>query len=707
MTTTAPTDRAADEHEPTEGTVSFSTVDGRPGLTLVDPIDNHRFAMETGSAVEPSPASTAALPVPVDDARMIRTDAISYDTVCAVIVRDVDRTPHAQLERFADRSFERGAYVIELAAPIKLYLRVDAAVDVRTDATRTEIDFGEPTEVVVGARSRHQHPAGTITTPDDPEGMMGAVSAFASALKTTSPERSYPTLRGHPPLVERGSALDVPAGLEAPETGVRLEVPVTHESVFVAAPLAYYLGADLVPGSRPRLVTDDGFEYSLDSIHGFEETVARTLQHLFFMDCLTRTEGFYQVDLHERRAVEHDLDLDFAALYDAPLAEQVEAYLGVPHDVVADQVPEWKLTAQVTPTPDTVEYLPFLVNELAVVRTQADPVASNSIQQATAIDDFTRNDFTRSATGQPAAQPTPIVRPDTAESLSQAWIGEGAPAGASKPSLAAYDHKLDRTPTEEDISIVVVTNDEAMAEEKADVETVYGSREELPLDVSLFQDMTTDRLRLLLESDLDFLHYIGHVEEDGIQCADGKLDVGDLEAVGIDSFLLNACRSYDQGMKLIERGAVGGVVTLRDVINSGAVEIGQTMARLLNRGFPLQAALNLAKDENVVGQQYIVVGDGEVSIAQSESGTPNYVEVEATDQGYRVVFRTYPTTTKGMGSMFSPYIDGVDRFYLNSGRIDTFELTETQLREFLTLENIPVRLGDRLAWSETVDEALF
>ena len=36
-----------------------------------------------------------------------------------------------------------------------------------------------------------------------------ALSTLSSALKTTSVERSYPTLRGHPPALELGDALDV------------------------------------------------------------------------------------------------------------------------------------------------------------------------------------------------------------------------------------------------------------------------------------------------------------------------------------------------------------------------------------------------------------------------------------------------------------------------------------------------------------------
>src|SRR5699024_3463049 len=154
----------------------------------------------------------------------------------------------------------------------------------------TTIEFGDETEIVVGARSHHSRPATTLTTPADPERMMRAVSTFGSALKTFSPERSYPTLRGHPPAVELGDELDL-NGLTPPETGVTIEVPSTYRSVFVVAPLAYYLGARVRPSETPRVRTETGFTHSLDGALGFERSVERTLKQVFFVDCLVRTDG--------------------------------------------------------------------------------------------------------------------------------------------------------------------------------------------------------------------------------------------------------------------------------------------------------------------------------------------------------------------------------------------------------------------------------
>ncbi len=62
----------------------------------------------------------------------------------------------------------------------------------------------------------------------------------------------------------------------------------------------------------------------------------------------------------------------------------------------------------------------------------------------------------------------------------------------------------------------------------------------------------------------DFLHYIGHIDDDGFQCRDGRVDGTTLDQVGIGTFLLNACNSYDQGLGLVEQGAIAGIVPLNE-----------------------------------------------------------------------------------------------------------------------------------------------
>ncbi len=175
----------------------------------------------------------------------------------------------ASVEGIDSEELPKGNYSIEHCTPIKLYVQVESELSVTASFDHIALEFGSETEVFIGGRSSHRGPAGTVTTTTNPADVMAAISAFGSALKTISPERSFPTLRGHPPTIELGEELHVPEELRPTETGIQIEVPPEYEYVFPAAPLAYYLGAKLVPGTAPRIIAN-GFEHPLRTAREFE-----------------------------------------------------------------------------------------------------------------------------------------------------------------------------------------------------------------------------------------------------------------------------------------------------------------------------------------------------------------------------------------------------------------------------------------------------
>ncbi|WP_224268039.1 hypothetical protein [Haloprofundus salinisoli] len=685
-------------------TIRFGCSDG-DGIEVVDPVERHQYVLGTPNPVDPVSVGTDEFRFPVDAAVSFRTSSLTLPTVVPIYVRDTDGTMLAHVTPSDSLTLPDGEYAVELCTPIKMYLRVSSELTV--DRTNQCIDFGGETTISLGSRSHHEHPAGTITVTDSVEDLMRAVSLFGSALKTTSPERAYPTLRGHPPTVELGDSFEAPDDIVAPETGIRIELPRERSYVHAAAPLAYYLCARVEPSSVPRIVTDSGFEHRLDTCEGVERELERVLRHVFFLDCLCRTEGLYQVDLHERRTVEStvDIDIDFEQLYELPADERLEAYLSIPYAELEPHQPEWKLVSHVAPTAQSAELLPFLVDDLAIVRTPTREEASTAPEiQVDAIEEFLRDgdEFTRSTASQPSSME--FVEPESADSVEQAWVGDGTPVGANKATIEAYRNRLSRTMADDDIDIVVVCNDAEMSEERDDIDQVYGSRDELPFDVRIHRSLTTDELAEVLREETEFLHYIGHIDDGGFECADGRLDARELEDVRVDAFLLNGCTSYEQGLSLIEAGAIGGIVTLSDVINSGAVRIGSTLARLLNGGFPLSVALEIARGESIVGCQYVVVGDGGLAIAQAESGAPFLCELQEceTNDRYSITVRGFPTDRSGMGGLVIPYVSENNEYTLNSNSKLSFEVSKAEVIEFLQLEEMPVRLRHELRWSNEI-----
>ena len=688
-------------------TLTFEPLDDRPGLAVIDQIERQRYRIHTPTPIALREAAADVFQYPVGDAVRIRTRAIELPTVVMVYVRDDDGAIAAEVAQFESETLPADDYVLDPLTQIKTYMRVeDAEVEVSVDSDRTRIEFDAPTDLLIGARSQHDRPAATVTTTEQPADVMAAVETFGSALKAHDPERSYPTLRGHPPALEIGDTLDIPADIDSPDTGVTLELPPDLASIFVAAPLSYYLGASLVPASEPRLTTDTGFTYSLDTARGFESEVGRTLKRLFFLDCVTRTEGFHQIDLHERAAIEPYVDLDFQSLYQQPLAEQVATYLQVPYDVIEDHIPKWRLTTHIDPVPANAEQLPYVVDDLAIVRTHQQQRLNQASVPAEAEAEFTRDDvITRAASSDTATAPpdTDYVEPQAHDSLEQAWIGDSIPIGASKLTKAAFEHRLDRDTNAEDITIRVVQNDARMDEERQLVDEVYGTRDDLPFDVTVHDNLTTAELRTVLTTDAEFFHYIGHTEHDGFVCSDGKLDVTTVDSVGVDTFLLNACNSYNQGLGLVEKGAIAGIVTLNEVLNDGAVRIGEAVARLLNCGFPLRAALTIARKKSVLGGQYIVVGDGGVTVAQTENGTPNLLDVSATTAGYNVEMKAYSMDNKGLGAIVFPFFEECEEYFLAPGSVGSFNISSSELSEFLQMQQVPVKADGDLYWSDSME----
>jgi len=685
--------------------LSFDPLEDAPGVAIRDHVERRQCQVLTGRAVSFTAADPEAFRFPVDRAIRFEADSVVIPNRMAAPVRNGLGVQVRELTAGESAELPPDQYSIDLNAPVKLYVAVDSelAIEVTNEAVR--LDFGDPTEVRLGARSYHEQPAGTITTTDDPADMLRAIETFSSALKTTSVERSYPTLRGHPPTIERGDELAIPDRIEPPETGVTIELPPTMEYLYPVAPLAYYLGADLEPAPEPRLVTESRISRQLaGSAPAFEREVKRLLQQVFFLDCLTRTEGFYPVNLHERNVLAPTLDLDFAALYEASLSDRLGAYLSVPYGKLEPELPDWRLTARVSLRSQHVELLPFLVNDLAIVRTagsaNVQSVSGTVIptEPAEAGGGLTRSS-TRNVSGAPATPEPTLIQPEPTDSLEQTWIGDGAPIHASKGLLAAYQHRLDRSPVEGDIDLTVVCNAGEMNEERDVVDATYGSRDELPFSIHSVTEVTVDGLRSVLQRETQFLHYIGHIDGRGFECVDGFFDAQDLESTGVESFFLNACQSYRQGLALIRAGSSAGIVTVEDVINSGAQRVGLALAKLLNQGFPLAAALDIARERSVVGGQYLLLGDGGTNIAQPRGGVPALPRLDS-DDPTALLYETYPTVHQGMGTITIPYVGGNDEYYLAGGATDRFELTEEELGAFLEKEPQPVEHDGELYWTD-------
>ena len=680
--------------------VSITPLDEHSGVLVHDRVEDTRFEIHTDQSVVPRPVSTDNFRVPVDTAVSIEAERLVSSQAVMLHRRTVERDSEMQVWREDGGQLEEGEYELQVIgiSPM-VYLRVSGPLTVPADDGQMRIHFEESQEIEIGARTCHEQPAGTIQTTEDPHDVARAVSTFGSALKTFSPERSFPTLRGHPPLVEVGSELSIPDGVSSPDSGVVVEVPPDIEWIYRVAPLAYYFGATVECGTEPRVIADgESLTLSGDSMR-VEQRVDRLLKQSLLLDCIMRTEGLYQIELEARTALEETLPFDIGSMYDAPLPERVAAYDEVPYHVVEGHVPQLPMRATVTSEPAYLGYLPFLAYWLSSVRVTDRPDPSTLPSAPGEVTDFVRKTKTRGASGTVAEKQSDRRNTENIHSgtLSEMWVGDGVQTGSMKPQLERIREIATKgTATNDVISVVVACTDRAMLDETR--EGIYGLRDIVDFDVTVHHDTSVVDLREVLQQDIDFFHYVGHVDDNGFKCTDGHLNAATLAYTGVDAFLLNACRSYDQGRALVDAGAKGGIVTLREVFNHRAVSFGRQAARFLNQGYPLGATLSLLDYASLPTDRYTVVGAPRYSVCQRESGMNLIGVLERSGDEYELVHVQHPSESSDIGNivMFSEM--GGSEHHIGPGELTSWTLSPDEVIPFLESMSDPIVYEGEFYW---------
>lgn len=680
--------------------VSITSLDGRSGVLVHDQLEDAQVEILTEEPPELRSVSVEQFRFPVDNAVSIETDELVTPEVGAVYARSLDSPSETQIwQKHGGRLGERRHEIQVMSVTPILYFRVSGPVTVPEDRDQMRFQFESTQEVKIGARSCHEEPAATVQTTGDPHDVARAVSTFGSALKTLSPERSFPSLRGHPPLLEAGSELSIPDTVSPPESDVVVEVPADLGSIYRVAPLAYYFGATVECGAEPRIVAgDESVPLSTDDLE-IGHRIDRILQQALFLDCVVRTEGLYRLDLHERTGVEEMLPFDVETMYDAPLSERIIAYDDVPHHVVEPHLPQWPLRSTIAPEAEYVGHLPFVAYWLSSVRIPERPERGSLPPPPSELADFVRETPGRgkSGSGERRSPGTSDTGRPGSETLTRTWIGEGVQTGAMKPHLEAMrDVATCDTKTEEKITVAVVCTDREMLDETRD--GIYNLRDNVEFDVSVYYDPSVADLRSVLHQDFDFFHYVGHVDEDGFRCTDGHLDAADLGHTDVDAFLLNACRSYDQGKALVDVGAKGGIVTVQTVFNHRATTFGREAGRFLNRGHSLESTLSLLGYGPLPTERYTVVGAPRYSLCQTKDGSDEIGVLRQSSGGYELVHIQYPATAFDIGSVVTFSVTEGQEHHIASGEVASWTFSADEVGPILEDMGYPIVFDGEFYW---------
>ncbi len=608
-------------------------------------------------------------------------------------------------------------YLLDVTLNIKTYLKFSGPATVwkSEDYDHLYVSFPERTLVTFGFRSHHEEPIGTVTVPRTPAGVATAVTYSSAAHKTTGPDRSFPNLRGHPPRIAFGDRTEIPDGLARarPEVGIELVVPDEFASVYVAAPLAHYLQAELTVADRSRPVLrapSAGVDREFSPLPAFQHEVADTLRRVFFLDCLVRNAGEFSWELAELDLLE-ELALDPAATYEATPAEQLGTYLDADYGRIDGDLPAWHLAVHVADEPANAGVLPYLLDSLSLVYRPESTELDKSELLSRSIDDFYRSDAADATAASPTAaegfarstagEVESVDRRDPVlhDARISGWLADGVPIDVFNAVPDAYENRfkyLDETTG--DIDVTVVLNDEEMADERATVSEIYRERsEDLPIDLTLHERLTTGELADVFESSRDFVHYIGHCEEDGLRCRGGNLSVADIGESNVQTFFLNACGSYYEGRELVRKGSAAGAVTFTKVLNKQAATVGAAFARLLIHGFSIQRALQFARRRIMMGKDYAVVGDGTHTLTQTDNRYSSAGRIEERDGAFEVTYNQL--ASRSIGGGYQVYLPDRDEMRLH-GNESTFTLDTDELRSFLGRAEAPFVYDGDLYWSD-------
>ncbi|MEF8802264.1 MAG: hypothetical protein V5A38_12800 [Halolamina sp.] len=589
------------------GPVSFSLENG--ALTLRDEVGGGEFILETEGATSFTPASGSWFDVPVDGAVSLEVESLRSEDTTAAAVRDLDGEHYGNVTTQPFSVAAEGTF-LDLSASLKTLVYVERGTitgyleDAGNDAVEALVfEFAEPTQVVIGARSFHEEPAATMTVSDDPEALMEAASYLGSSIKEWSAERSWPTLRGHPPAIEIGEGLDIPDPLSKPETGVTVAVPADTAAVLRVTPLAHYLGAEVVSGDRAELRFDRHTE-PLGSGERLEQSVDELLARCTLLDSLVRIGGYYSNPRAEYDELAPELPFYPPELYDEPVTQQLREYLEVPFDSLEPLLPRWPATATLRPTMADAEAVPYLLNSFDRIHVTAD--------------------------GQPrtTGEPSPIDNSIQLSTASTVSPGVASLPEAGRQRMAA----LERAPGAE--ASVLFIGDPPSAGGRFDrVNWAQVDIGEGTPTAEYRPDVTRAELRTVLRGEYLYVHYGGRVTTAGFVCSDGILSFDDIPNgdVGVVSF------RWDRAETAPLTGLFDGVTVAALPEQPLSLHAAERFGTYLVFGYSVALSTQLAG----FYESSRFLGDGSLSVAVRPSGDPPAIfsVVAADGDAYRVSAR--------------------------------------------------------------------
>lgn len=595
--------------------------------------------------------------------------------------------------------------LVQIEANITVFLRFRGRASITREnrGGPVVVSFAQRRALSIGFRTLVRKPDHTITIPPTSEGLAEAITYSSGAFRTTTPDRSYLSMRRHPPIIEFGDSTCIPSEVEEEfqPVGIDFVVPSQLDYLFVAGPLAYYTQSSVRTEDSCEFpyfeIPESNLKHEFSALPHFEHESAEMLYRVFMLDCLVRNAGPYGTSLKEINLL-NKLHLDPHSVYQKCLSERLAKYLGVNFLKIKDDLPDWHLSVYLEPNEDNIKTLPHLLDRLSNIYL---PKAT-SIGRPDLIKHSIKEER-RSATKNSHNRSIDLLKTHRNQDRLCGWIGDGVPVNAFKLYHQSFNNRFNYLGDDNPINVVLVINDEQMINEKSIVTNIYAKRaEKISIELSVKQDLTCEDFTKIFDRSIDFLHYIGHCEPEGIRCRDGHVSFDTLNESRVQTFLLNACGSFWEGQELIKKGSVAGVVTIGAVLDRQAMRIGSSFAQLISHGFNIGNALKFAQMNAMIGNTYVILGDGTHSLSQGETKDPTIIRVkDIAENSYLVE----ASIEESLGTVYQSILNHNKESILGGNKMDA-EVDKKELTEFLKQGDAPVIYNNTLFWTDEFIEKL-
>ncbi|WP_424357811.1 hypothetical protein [Methanocella sp. MCL-LM] len=442
-----------------------------------------------------------------------------------------------------------------------------------------------------------------------------SISALCQVPGEESVMRSHPFFRR--PLRAYPAAGGVPAEVQKPcPPAITFYLPPDLRYLYAAAPLACYAGASIEAGKSPAISVSGELLPLPGEAREFSRWSCNSLRYIFHVDCALR----YETTTGRRLAgidIPADTGTSSEKLLSMGIADRLFSYLGASRRSGNRQVP-WHTASYVDPVPSSIMLIPSLLQSLSAIFYPAGRKVTEREVVQMEVRKFLGRTYrsggiTADGTGH-------VIMPVLEDAFVHQWLSDGYPIDAVKQLRTPVSNRKANHLNGQIPRIAIICNEDAMFGETIVLRDTLKSI----ASITMLRNVTRDNLLRTFAEGYDIVQFIGHCDNRGFKCPDGYADLSMVRNNTTSMFFFNSCSSYLQGIKLLEKGSTCGISTLYNVIDEAAKDVSVNFYRLLARGYPVLIAYLGARECSVLGKEYLLSGNGQISLFDKGASMPLY-----------------------------------------------------------------------------------